>query len=850
MKTGFLFAAAALSGASLLFSSPGYGKSLNVAALPHRPDDGMRNVRTASFLGRDAKWDEGRAFIKKLRALPQRGRSIEQRQSVDMAEYGLLSHDLDANRTRCVEVLKSAYGAGPSSFWGWAAYYYLKKLGENVPRPERDPLRGLGKYGDGVVNLKVRYLGRSGEGAFGKTDFAERMKEISGEILSRKLSREDLAPGTSLRKKLLRLRLIDVCGAEKIEELLSTPDGRALFSEFWSDNAMLEDFLLSGPVFDAPLALETLLTLLHNDIDGWHRTKTGRRITVAVAVNATRGEDGKADLELIVRHWAAFKRIAERGRLHDDSRDYDCREWRFVVRQARDPADTLYLSTRRFPKRYVRNVIFNVPYRMRNCFGVHVRAKGDEYMKPWLESGLPYQYLRTRVGGVCTHQSMWAALLANARGIMSQRAGQPRHCAFLVRRADRNWGIFSNISPYTAGVFLLWGRGYQYIVSVERAFADRISHDYSELLMFAGDLAKKNKSYSSRLGELRRAAAFACPYNFPAWEKYTEFLKESGADVAAWKKYMEELVTTQPDGRLVTWNFVHTALDELAAGGVGEEELARMTVKAFRALPEPKSKISEEMNFRRAALDRSLKRFRRRKDLQLKILSAAFAANIGSPRYLPHVFACAMDKFGDDAEKFGKFFAGAGLTAGGSPAGIDWGGIFRLPGTKSTRDIFRMMASYRNRFDPPTGDRKVREFDFGADLVSHDAMVRLSSSGKGDTPQDHPRVSDATVYDSKRVGLFRTRKESSPWVQIDLAGPVMMNGVSVDGKAGDLDVFYSSDGEKWVKACSLSAASGKARCDFSAAPVEAKHVRVAGGKGADAAALSLRKVLVYGKRLF
>jgi hypothetical protein len=851
MKLKFLYAAVALFSAAVLFSLSGYGKSLSLPELPHRPDDGMGDVRKASFLGRDKKWDEGKAFIKKLRQLPQKGRSVEQRQSVDMAEYGLLSQDFEANRDRCIEVLKAAYDASPSSFWGWAAYYYLKKHGRNVPCPKRDPLRGLGEYGDGVVNLKVEYLDESERGGDSKNNaFVKRMEESSSEILSHKLSEEDLAPGTDLRKKLLRLRLIDVCGAENLESLLATPKGKSLFASFWSNDAMMEDFLLSGPVFDAPFAIEVLLTLLNNDLDGWHKTKLGRHVTVAIAINAKREEDKKKNLELIVRHWAAFKRIAERGRLHDDAKNYNCREWRFVVRHARDAADTLYLSTRRFPNRYILNVIFNVPYRMRNCFAVHVRAKGDEYMKPWLESGLPYQYLRTRVGGVCTHQSMWAALLANARGKMSERAGQPRHCAFLLRGKDRTWGIYSNIRPYTAGVFLLWGRGYQYVVSTERAFADKVKHDYSELLMFAGDFAEKNRSHSSRLGELRRAAAFACPYNFPAWNKYTEYLQSSNADADVWKRYLKDLVRTQPEGRLVTWDFANTAFDELAAKGLDKEELAGLTAKVFQALPEPKSKIAEEMNFRRAALDKSLKRFRSRKDLQLKILSAAFAANIDSPRYLPHVFACAMDKFRKDTGMLENFFAAAGLSEGGTSGRIDWRRIFNLPNAKSTRDILRMMAAYRDKFDPPAGEGKVKEFDFGAGLVSQDALVKLSSSAKADTPQDHPRVSDATAYDLKRKGLFCTKKEIAPWVQIDLAGSVSVNGVAVDGGGEDLEVSYSENGEKWIVACTVSAVSGKARFDCSKTPIKAKHIRVTSKHGAGKKALLLRKVLVYGKRLF
>ena len=57
--------------------------------LPFRPKDGMKDVRHASFLGCEKKWKEGAEFIAKLRAVPSKGRSVEELQSVDMAEFGL-----------------------------------------------------------------------------------------------------------------------------------------------------------------------------------------------------------------------------------------------------------------------------------------------------------------------------------------------------------------------------------------------------------------------------------------------------------------------------------------------------------------------------------------------------------------------------------------------------------------------------------------------------------------------------------------------------------------------------------------------------------------------------------------
>ena len=35
--------------------------------------------------------------------------------------------------------LKSVYDSGSTSFWGWAAYGFLKDYGVDVPEPVKDP---------------------------------------------------------------------------------------------------------------------------------------------------------------------------------------------------------------------------------------------------------------------------------------------------------------------------------------------------------------------------------------------------------------------------------------------------------------------------------------------------------------------------------------------------------------------------------------------------------------------------------------------------------------------------------------------------------------------------------------
>jgi hypothetical protein len=126
---------------------------------PVRAADGYEDVRRANRLGADGKWQEGLSFIAELRSRPADKRNIEERQSVDMAEFALLRYDLDRNKERCIECLKAAYQQGPSSFWGYPAHLFLKELCVDVPKPPKVPLCGLGAWGDGVINLEPKRLG-------------------------------------------------------------------------------------------------------------------------------------------------------------------------------------------------------------------------------------------------------------------------------------------------------------------------------------------------------------------------------------------------------------------------------------------------------------------------------------------------------------------------------------------------------------------------------------------------------------------------------------------------------------------------------------------------------------------
>ncbi len=818
---------------------------------PVRAADGYEDVRRANRLGADGKWQEGLSFIAELRSRPDDKRNLEERQSVDMAEFALLRYDLDRNKERCIECLKAAYQLGPSSFWGYPAYLFLKELGVDVPKPPKVPLCGLGAWGDGVINLEPKRL----EWEVGKGKRDEKRFTLALEYPA-DFTADDLKSGSPVRRAILRKRLVEACTEDKIREILGLNGGKRLFSRLWDDDATLEDFLLSGSVFDAPLALETLMTLFLNDEkEGWSKTPMGRKATVAVAINAQKGDDMTAT----VRHWAAFRRIGMAERFLPDAAKRDCREWRFIVRRPEDPAQTLYLNAQgRFPTKLHGPVSKNIPYRKTNCFGASKFRKFREsmktwegYMRPWEDSGLPRLYLRSRIGGVCLEISRFSAFAANSQGLMAvtlNRPGRPPHLCWAMRNENGDWQIYYKANRYSNKCFSIWGNGFQYLQSTERAFADRTAHDESELLLFAGRV---------------KEAAMRCPYNYTAWRAYTDSLKAKDASVDEWRTYMGELLKLQKDGRLVTWDFAHEALDAMQKKGLKADELAKETAKVFRALPQPKKFIAEEMNYNSDALERALKRFNGDAVIEDNLLAVALEANKGRDVYTGQIFGCAMERFGKDKSRLERFFATAtslGKRDDGIGKGEDgrakstfnWRRIFASGVFLSDRNAFRMLADFRNENDPPKGTLNVPESDYGAPLVSGDALVKISSRGSGDTPEDHPRVSDATPYSPKRKRFFATKAEVSPWATVELAGSVEITGVTVLGDADDLAAWVSEDGEEWVKVGEKgdSKREGGWKLNLSKNSPSAKFVKIGIEASESKKALSLRKILVYGNRQF
>ena len=820
--------------------------------LPDREQDGYDVVSKASgFIFRKrvsnaivgADMAGGEAYLRELRARPREKLTPLELQAEDMAEFALYRVEAttnDARRAQCVELLKKVVADGPTTIWGWSAYGFLADFNatNDVARPAFDPLLHLGEIARGVIDFQPRRLEMTAK-VEGR---AARLLESVRAALPEGVPDEvDLKPGAATRRAILRAELLRRCGAEAVDRMLSMEDGEALFARLWDDDQTLEAFLLSGPVFCPAEALEMLMTFFLNDPDGWTATEEGRKITIASAVNVRpqdRAGDARSEITSLnrLRCWAAYRRLSQRQRFHPTAAKRDAREWRFIVRDPTDPAEILHLNSIPFDDNRPGLMIRYVPYRFRNAFGDHIQASTALYYGPWRFSDWPYWYKVHRVGGICNRQSTFAAVCANAHGLMAERAGQPNHCCWLLRDESGVWRIHNDINKYTAGVFMFWGSGYQYVQAAERAFGDRVAWDRSELLRFRG-------AFSESIA--------ACPYNIDAWRDAAAKLRADKASAEKWRAYLRELAARCPEGRTPTWELAFDALKELRALGETDDALVADLTALFAALPEPKKQIPEEMDFRWVVLQRSADFFAKDTARTLEIVTAALKENWGTPHNFTQVLRFGLDAFAKDRAATDRLITTLTEEAekrGGRKGGetFDFRPLVNAASVGRRRDAFQTLVRLRDRLTPPPSGKGYPEQDFGgAKLVSAEGLLYTSRSGKLDRPEDYGRVIDLSPLPERNPCSVVAAPAESAWAEVELPGICTLSGVCVIGEKGVIPtVSVSEDGTNWTTLTATPGTTpGDFRADCAKTSPKAQYVRIV---APDGAVLRLAKVLVYG----
>ena len=127
------------------------------------------------------------------------------------------------------------------------------------------------------------------------------------------------------------------------------------------------------------------------------------------------------------------------------------------------------------------------------------------------------------------------------------------------------------------------------------------------------------------------------------------------------------------------------------------------------------------------------------------------------------------------------------------------------------------------------------------------------STSLWDRPADYPRALDATPAGEY---AFHTDKEKSPWALVTLEGPTEVRGIVLENRLSNASrqvpivVQVSEDGSTWRTVFTDSETRATYCVDLQAAAPQAKFVKVLREPEAQDVCFHLRKILVYGKKLY
>ena len=180
-------------------------------------------------------------------------------------------------------------------------------------------------------------------------------------------------------------------------------------------------------------------------------------------------------------------------------------------------------------------------YRLNNIYGDSIH--GTQYYNPW-EASYPENRaaLTYYVGGVCGSLSHFGAFSALANGIPAMTAGEPGHCAYIVKVGEK----------WTPAYSLSWDRGlhwqvYRNVYSFSSLHAATEMYGpeqqkdtcLSNVLRTAGG-AYAQKGDIDKAADCFKAAVKAQPRNFMAWREWWTTLGES-APADAWSAFNDTL---------------------------------------------------------------------------------------------------------------------------------------------------------------------------------------------------------------------------------------------------------------------------------------------------------------------
>ena len=700
----------------------------------------------------------------------------------------------------------------------------------------------------------------------------------SGDDLAKRLAK------SPLRAIVAKHEFVRVCGTNTLVDIARQTNGVALLAGLLDNIDWLEGFLDSGPS-DRSQAIQNLQFLHQHgtELDAPIYQRLATAMALQVGTNYSRYR--------LIDRFNHIKQAHKQALLHISFDSLDIREMRWAIYLPGTAGDyQLLLDDRQTTINDYYGACWAVPYRDPNDYGYSVQGWG--YVDPWTYyygTGLNCRPLRAQklVGGVCGTLSEYGASAAMAHGVMAVTAGQPGHCAYVIR-SGRQWGIgFDVFGPCGTGFGVPgWdGTGYSVATHVwEPVEADRAR------FMAATRLAWIARLEMDRACAAARAMSNAAPA-FRDWmPTYEQAIVVQPLNYGTWIELIKSLepLTNIP---VETWTKLgRGAAKAFAPYAQASWALADRCFENIAPTMKPADRLAYLMRCHQDVRDEKIlfKDYPYGSDLDRhadligdpalsvlyfgKMLDLHFSKDPQKAWCFGQVMAWGQNRFSANpatasayAKALETFFKAQGgadktLLANAIAAGI------RKASESGDLAAFRQWNAMADRMLPEPKPEDVylnaaqvaarpAFIPFAGELLSRNGVVKTSSQSQYDKPLSYCRLGDTNTFG----GYFDTNPEDKPWAQMELQGDSELTGIVLVNRyenepefnwAVPVVVSVSTDGKVWTEVARLDKAESVYRVDLQDKKPHARYVRIERQPGKPQARFHFRSMLVYGRKLY
>lgn len=497
-------------------------------------------------------------------------------------------------------------------------------------------------------------------------------------------------------------------------------------------------------------------------------------------------------------------------------------------------------------------------YRLYNPYGESIHGSG--YVEPYSDIyGSNRARFTYEIGGVCGSLSHFGTFAALANGVPALTAGEPGHCAFIVRIGEK-W-----VPAYS----LSWQRGLHW-----QPWKD--VHVFSSLHMMQEFTSDKQKDAFALSQAYRTLAALfasnkkgdkavACyekavetqPLNYAAWREYAALLAENHpTDVTAWKsinsKLCSKLVARYPEVAAVLMQkhiypgmsaaMASSPQSRIAACKLFWDSVKEMGIDRWRI----EELLGEQKKFVCSGAAA---------DLQFEFIDTVLSAMAENKQYAPVALSWGNSLCSSMNEQDRSRVMKSMISAiGGTSASPEERAKLLVPiilAAEKAQDITTFQSIAKMLPDEYTKPKaKVPAHKpFPGKLMSRGGLVWTSSTSQWDKVCAHWGLLEPGIG-----GQFHTAKNNPAWVVVQLPRQAKLTGVSVMGTTGNahrlngMKVQVSETGKDsdWKDVGVFTKVGGlEYRAEISGLPT-AKYVRILRPGGPEF--FHLTGIYVYGEQ--